>query len=156
MIVLEDLKGIRKLYRKGNGQDRKYRRRLNNWSFYEFQRQVEWKARWEGIPVRYVNPRRTSMLCPRCEGLLQEDTQNRRKLWCNNCSRLMDRDVVASMNVAYKGLTRFINPRGLSGEAMKRNPEGLVILRVDGSQLSLLLYQPQTYRTNNKKDREAY
>ncbi|MDE1729149.1 MAG: IS200/IS605 family accessory protein TnpB-related protein, partial [Thaumarchaeota archaeon] len=37
MIVLEDIKGIRKLYRKGNGQGNKFRRRLNSWSFYELQ-----------------------------------------------------------------------------------------------------------------------
>ncbi|SMH72364.1 IS200/IS605 family accessory protein TnpB-related protein [Candidatus Nitrosotalea okcheonensis] len=31
IIVMEDLKGIRKLYRKGNGQGNKYRRKLNSW-----------------------------------------------------------------------------------------------------------------------------
>ncbi len=134
MIVFEDLKGIRKLYRKGNGQGIKYRRKLNSWSFYELQRQVEYKARWEGIPVRYVNPRRTSMLCPVCGDRLQEDKQNRRKLLCINCSKSMDRDVVASMNIAYKGWARFIHPRGLLVEAVKRNVK-LLILRVDGSQL---------------------
>jgi putative transposase len=37
-IVLEDIRGIRCLYRKGNGQTRKYRRRMNGWSFSEAQR----------------------------------------------------------------------------------------------------------------------
>ncbi|HVC26809.1 MAG TPA: hypothetical protein VND40_01485 [Nitrososphaerales archaeon] len=37
-IVMEDLKGIRRLYRKGNGQGRSYRHRLNSWSYYELQR----------------------------------------------------------------------------------------------------------------------
>jgi putative transposase len=32
-IVLENIEGIRSLYRKGNGQSRKYRRRMNGWSF---------------------------------------------------------------------------------------------------------------------------
>ncbi|MDE1767577.1 MAG: IS200/IS605 family accessory protein TnpB-related protein, partial [Thaumarchaeota archaeon] len=66
MIVLEDIKGIRKLYRKGNGQGNKYRRRLNSWSFYELQRQIQYKASWIGIPVQFVDPRRTSQLCPIC------------------------------------------------------------------------------------------
>lgn len=70
MIVLEDLKGIRKLYRKGNGQGNKYRRKLNSWSFYELQRQITYKAEWEGIPVRFVDPKRTSQLCPICGGRL--------------------------------------------------------------------------------------
>ena len=137
MIVFEDLKGIRKLYKKGNGQGNNYRRKLNSWSFYEFQRQVEYKAKWEGIPVKFVDPKRTSKLCPICEGVLQEDRLNRRKLLCNNCGNLMDRDVVASMNVAHKGWARFTHPRGLPDEAMKGNADRLnpLILRVHGSKL---------------------
>src|SRR5207302_3370692 len=50
-IVLEDIRGIRCLYRKGNGQGRKYRGRMNGWSFSEAQRQLEYKARWRGLPV---------------------------------------------------------------------------------------------------------
>jgi len=122
MIIFEDLKGVRKLYRKGNGQGRKYRRKLNSWSFFELQRQVQYKASWEGIPVRFVNPRRTSILCPRCGKRTQESREHRRKLWCINCMRLMDRDVVASLNIAYKGWTRFIYPRGGTGEAMVPEP----------------------------------
>ncbi|MHB8601779.1 MAG: RNA-guided endonuclease InsQ/TnpB family protein [Nitrosotalea sp.] len=137
MIVFEDLKGIRKLYRKGNGQGNKYRRKLNSWSFYELQRQITYKAEWEGIPVRFVDPKRTSQLCPICGGKLQEDRFHRRKLLCTNCKKSMDRDVIASMNLAYKGWSRFYHPRGLAVEAMNGNLENLrlVILRVDGSKL---------------------
>ena len=137
MIVLEDIKGIRKLYRKGNGQGRKHRRRLNSWSFYELQRQIQYKAAWEGIPVQFVDPRRTSQLCPICGNRTQEGRFQHRKLWCNNCKRSMDRDVVAALNISYKGWSRFCHPRGLSGEAMKGNLDNLqlVILRVDGSKL---------------------
>ncbi|MEM4378824.1 MAG: transposase [Candidatus Nitrosotenuis sp.] len=139
MIVFEDLKGIRKLYKKGNGQGNNYRRKLNSWSFYELQRQVEYKAAWEGIPVKFIDPKRTSKLCPVCGGSLQEDRQNRRKLWCSNCGKYMDRDVVASMNIAYKGWSRFCHPGGLTVEAMKGNvsliTQGTLILRVDGSKL---------------------
>ena len=137
MIVLEEIKGIRKLYRKGNSQGNKFRRKLNSWSFYELQRQIQYKASWEGIPVRLVNPRRTSQLCPVCGDRIQEDRLHRRKLWCSNCKRAMDRDVVAALNISYKGWSRFCHPRGLSDEAMKRNVETLqpLILRVDGSKL---------------------
>ena len=50
-IALEDLKGIRKLYRKGNGQGTNFRARLNSWAFGEFQRQIEYKAKREGLTV---------------------------------------------------------------------------------------------------------
>jgi putative transposase len=116
-IAFENLKGMRKLYRKGNGQGNKYRRKMNGWQFYELQRQIQYKAEWEGVPVLFVDPKRTSMLCPVCGKRIQEDRQNRRKLWCNNCMKSMDRDVVASLNIAYKGWARFTHPRGDTGEA---------------------------------------
>ena len=112
IIVFEDLKGIRKLYRKGNGQGNKYRGKLNGWQFYELQRQIEYKAKWVGIPVVFIDPKRTSKLCPICGDRIQEDKQNRRKLLCINCGKSMDRDVVASMNIAHKAWSRFNHARG--------------------------------------------
>ncbi len=47
-IVMEDLKGIRKLYRRGNGQGKSYRGRMNSWTFYEIQRQIKYKAEMGG------------------------------------------------------------------------------------------------------------
>lgn len=139
LIVLEDIKGIRKLYRKGNGQGNKCRAMMNSWPFYELQRQVQYKSKWEGIPVIFVSPVRTSILCPICGSRTQEDQYQHRQLWCSSCKKSMDRDVVAAMNISYKGLQRFCNPSGLSDEAMRRNLDNAmpVILRVDGSKLSL-------------------
>lgn len=138
MIIFEDLKGIRKLYRKGNGQGNKHRRKLNSWSFYELQRQVEYKAKWEGVPVRFIDPKCTSKLCPRCGKRLQEDRERRRDLWCGNCKRWQDRDVVASMNIAYKGWARFIHPKGDANEAMvqeRGTTQEPLILKVNASKL---------------------
>ena len=136
-IVFEDLKDIRRLYRNGNGQGNKYRRRLNSWSFYELQRQIQYKASWEGILVGFVDPKRTSQICPICGDRIQEDGLHRRKLLCINCGRSTDRDVIASMNIAHKGWSRFCHPRGLSDETMKWNSDNLqpIILRVNGSKL---------------------
>jgi len=139
MIILEDIKGIRRLYKKGNGQGNKHRAMMNSWPFYELQRQVQYKSAWEGIPVRFVSPVRTSILCPICGSRTQEDRYRYRQLWCSSCKRSMDRDVVASMNISYKGLQKFCNPSGLSEEAMKGNLGDVmpIILRVDGSKLGL-------------------
>ncbi|MEO9309349.1 MAG: IS200/IS605 family accessory protein TnpB-related protein, partial [Nitrososphaera sp.] len=70
-IILEDIKGIRKLYRKGNCHGNKFRRKMNSWSFYEFQRQLQYKAAWGGVPVMFVDPKRISQLCPVCGGTLK-------------------------------------------------------------------------------------
>jgi putative transposase len=134
-IIFEDLNGIRKLYRKGNGQGNKFRRKLNSWSHYELERQTSYKAAWDGVPFYKIDPRCTSTLCPACGGRLQGDRQRHRDLWCGSCRRWRDRDVVAAMNIACKGLHRFCNPQGDAGEAMRGNLEEPAILRVDVSKL---------------------
>jgi len=102
-IVLENIHGIRALYRKGNGQGRRYRGRMNGWSFGEVQRQIEYKARWAGLPIIRLSRRETrgsSVTCPRCGERLQSDKRLERKLWCGRCRIVMDRDRVAAVNLA--------------------------------------------------------
>ncbi len=113
-IVLENIEGIRSLYRKGNGQGRKYRGRMNGWSFGEAQRQIEYKARWAGLPVIRLSrseTRGSSVTCPRCGERLQSDKRLERKLWCSNCRVVMDRDMVAAVNLSRQGRVRFARSR---------------------------------------------
>jgi len=139
-IALEDIKGIRKLYRKGNGQGSDYRARLNSWAFREFQRQIQYKAKSEGLTVIHVNASGTSARCSVCGNKMFPEES--RMLYCPNCKRRIDRDENAAINIRKRGLeklfsTRF-KPIGLPDEAMKGNPvkelTTEVILRVDGSQ----------------------
>jgi putative transposase len=96
-IVMEKLKGIRRLYRRGNGQGKSYRGRMNSWTFREFQRQVEYKAAWAGVQVIHVNARGTSSKCPNCgTSLIRLEG---RKLMCPSCMEIEDRDVIASRNI---------------------------------------------------------
>ena len=146
-IVLENIQGIRCLYRKDNGQNRKYRGRMNSWSFGEAQRQIEYKAQWVGLPIIRLSRRDTrgsSMSCPRCGERLQSDKRLRRKLWCSNCRIVMDRDMVAAVNLARRGRVRFARSRppipleaqGRAGEAVKGNPTPTVIPGVDAPKLT--------------------
>lgn len=128
-IVMEKLKGIRKLYRKGNGQGRQYRSRMNSWSFYELQRQIEYKAKWEGIPIIYVSGWGTSKRCSICGCAMCTVPEENRVLRCPIHGSI-DRDVNASINILNRG-ERFA-PFGVTSEAMvsvKRRP-------VDVTQLS--------------------
>jgi len=134
-IVMERLTGIRRLYRRGNFQSRNYRARMNSWSFGLLQRQIEYKARWEGVKVIYVPARNTSKRCSICGYKTLESTH--RKLWCPRCGTILDRDENAARNLAAGGL-RF-SPNGPPGEAMveERDPENTtLILKVDGGKLS--------------------
>jgi putative transposase len=146
-IVLENIEGIRSLYRKGNGQGRKYRGRMNGWSFSEAQRQIEYKARWVGLPVIRLSRRETrgsSITCPRCGERLQSDKRLRRKLWCSSCRVVMDRDMVAAVNLSRRGRVRFarsrppimIEAQGGAVEAVMGNPTPMVIPGVDAPKLT--------------------
>lgn len=133
---MEDLKGLRKLYHRGNGQGNDYRARLNSWSYYELQRQIEYKARWEGIPVIYVTARGTSVNCSICGSKTYPN--ERRTLYCPNCKVSFDRDENAAKNILAKGAVTFAAD-GRPFEAMKGNAEHdgePLILRVDGRQLT--------------------
>ena len=129
-IAMEDLEGIRKLYRKGNGQGANYRARLNSWSYYELQREIEYKSKWDGIPVIYVAARGTSAKCSMC-GSKTIPNENR-TLYCPACKTQTDRDVNAAKNILARGVLRF-GTDGPSGEAMVEEPEGsaTAILTVD-------------------------
>ncbi|MDE1852478.1 MAG: transposase [Thaumarchaeota archaeon] len=113
-IKMERLTGIRRLYRKGNHQGTSFRGRMNSWTFREIQRQVEYKATWEGIPVAYVSPRGTSQICL-CGSRVA--TLAERKLYCPGCDRIWDRDELASKNVMAAPLVRAARPS-------KRGDEG--------------------------------
>src|SRR3989441_3703347 len=146
-IVLEDIRGIRCLYRRGNGQGRVYRRKMNGWSFGEAQRQIEYKARWIGLPVIRLSRRETSgssVTCPRCGERLQSDKRLERKLWCGKCRIVMDRDKVTAVNLAWRGRVRVARSRppiileaqGGADEAVMGNPTPMVIPGVDAPKLT--------------------
>jgi putative transposase len=144
-IVFEDIKHIRQLYRHGNYQGPDHRFKMNSWPYHELERQIKYKAAWEGIPVIQLfksETRGTSKLCPLCGKRTQEaprdDSERRRQLWCESCKRWLDRDVVAAMNIAYKGLLRFGSPQGAAGEAMvqEQGRKEPIILKVDAAKLS--------------------
>jgi len=131
-IVMEKLTGIRKLYRKGNWQGRGYRGMMNSWSYYELQRQIEYKAHWEGILVTYVNPYGTSVKCSICGSRMKPEEN--RKLKCRSCGFMVDRDVNAARNILARGV-RFA-PFASACEPMVQEPQRRVILKVDADELT--------------------
>jgi putative transposase len=140
-IVLEDIRGLRNLYKKGNYQSRNFRARMNSVPWGEVKSQIEYKAAWEGVPVIHLTKsetRGTSSLCYQCGERLQGNRSKPRQLWCQKCKRWLDRDLVAVMNISRKGWLRFGQSKGEAGEAMVQE-RGLFpppILKVDASKLS--------------------
>jgi len=103
-IVMEQLTGMRRLYQRGNWQGRRYRSRMNSWSYAELQRQIEYKARWEGLPVIYVYPHGTSVKCSMCGSRMARKPEENRLLHCPKCGVSVDHDVNAARNILARGV----------------------------------------------------
>jgi transposase len=132
MCLAVPRQGIRKLYKKGNGQGRKFRGRMNSWSFYELQRQLEYKARWLGLPVKYVRASGTSSKCAACGSKMVPEEH--RTLFRPCCNVAVDRDVNAAKNILARGT--WVVPDAVQGEAMKqsKDAERIVLSQVSSQQ----------------------
>jgi len=116
---------------------------MNSWPFAELKRLVEYKAAWEGVPVLTLSvkqTRGTTISCYRCGERLQDGGRDRpRQLWCQQCKKWYERDMVAVINISRRGRLRFDRSKGGAGEAMMQEREcrDPLLLRVDASKLSL-------------------
>ena len=117
VVVLEDLDKLRS---RVNGSKR-FNKRLTLWAYRRIQSYMHYKALIEGLKVAYVNPRGTSRVSPK-GGKLEFINYKWAKL---PDGRIITRDIVASWNIALRGLnlpTQDVRLRG-SMEASKA-PEG--------------------------------
>jgi len=87
--ILEDLKNIKDRILDGS----KVNRKLSKWNCRTFQFMLEYKLKWFGLPVKYVNPANSSRTCPFCSGRLS--AYRGRFMKCDRCGFVQDRDVVA-------------------------------------------------------------
>ena len=73
---------------------------LRNWSYYQLQQYIEYKADREGIKVRYVNPAYTSQTCSRCGNVDKENRKEQEKFKCTKCGHKLNADHNAAINIA--------------------------------------------------------
>jgi putative transposase len=113
LIVLEDLN---KLKARTNGS-RKFNKRLALWAYRRIQGYIHYKALIKGIRTLYVTPRNTSRTSP-IRGRLE--FINYRWVRLPN-DVVTTRDIVASWNIALRGLNLLTRDVGLRGsvEALK-------------------------------------
>ncbi|MGF7033433.1 IS605 OrfB family transposase [Paenibacillus mucilaginosus] len=91
VIKLEKLAGIRKTTR----TSRKNAKNLHNWSFYQLQQFITYKAALAGIKVVEVDPAYTSQTCPSCG---QHNKAKDRTYQCA-CGYAAHRDRVGAINI---------------------------------------------------------
>ena len=131
-FVFEDLTNIRKDGRKkkyrsggrnskrdedkasniGNNRSKRFRTDINRWPYGLFQRFVEYKSDNRTL---YIDPEGTSSECPVCGGKLEHPVWKQSK--CNTCGATFDRDRLASLSIAVRGLHLCGTPFTVSGSA---------------------------------------
>lgn len=102
IFILEDLTGIRPTLERVH---HKYRYIQVSWSFYDFQKKLEYKALMHGQKVIYVDPHYTSQKCPRC-GHTAKSNRNKKKhsFECRNCGYRSNDDRIGAINLYDKGV----------------------------------------------------
>lgn len=96
---------------------------IQEMSWYEFVRLLEYKAKWYGrnlIKIDRFYP--SSKTCNHC-GYIKQDLSLKDRFWiCPKCNEELDRDYNAAINILKRGRNCLIKPTELSGsntEAMK-------------------------------------
>jgi IS605 OrfB family transposase len=100
MFALEDLNSIRVQKRRGADANRK----LNSWSFYQFEQFLRYKAEAFGKRVVLVDSRYTSQKCSRC-GHTYKGNRNGPDFLCRKCGLHIHSDLNASRNIAHAGIS---------------------------------------------------
>ncbi|MFF5710790.1 RNA-guided endonuclease InsQ/TnpB family protein [Streptomyces sp. NPDC012756] len=98
-IALEDLSGIRQRVTAKKDQ----RARLHSWAFAQLGRFVEYKARREGVPVVFVDPRNTSRQCSECKHTPRTNRVTQARFVCRSCGAVLHADHNGSRNIAHRG-----------------------------------------------------
>ena len=149
-IIMENLTGIRKLYKRGNGQGKNYRGRMNSWAFREMQRQIEYKENWNCLPVMYESAWGTSSKHSVCGSRMVRIPEESRMLRCPKCNVTVDRHVDAARSILARGVR--LTPYGLPVEAMKGNPLDLMVIPVaDGSKNQTVIHQSHSVPRSEAK-----
>ena len=91
-LVMENLKGIRR-----GKRGKRFNYWINNWSFFQLQNFITYKANRNGISVIKVNPFHTSQRCSRCGNL---GSRIKHLFTCLHCNYSLNSDLNASFNLA--------------------------------------------------------
>jgi len=92
IIKMEDLSGMPKERRKFSV--------LKDWTYFELQSMIEYKAKLEGIKVIKVKAAYTSQTCSKCGCVDKESRRTQAEFCCTKCGHTMNADHNAALNIA--------------------------------------------------------
>lgn len=73
---------------------------LRNWSYYQLQQYITYKANMVGIEVRKVNPYHTSQICSCCGHWEEGQRKDQAHFVCGSCGKELNADFNAARNIA--------------------------------------------------------
>lgn len=97
-IQMEDLSGIT------NHKDRF----LKNWTYYDLQQKIKFKAKSNGIDVVMISPKYTSQRCSECGCICERNHPEQKTFSCVSCGYTTNADFNAARNIAIKGIDKII------------------------------------------------
>lgn len=103
VICLEDLQ-VKKIR-----QNKYLSQSVSDVGWYEFRRQLEYKAKWYGRTISFVDKwYPSSQICSNCGNNTGKKSLDIREFDCPYCGKHHDRDINASINILHEGL-RILN-----------------------------------------------
>lgn len=98
-IQMENLSGIT------SGKQPRF---LKNWTYYDLQQKISYKAAAEGINVVLIDPRYTSQRCSKCGNIHADNRQSQSEFVCTECGYSENADYNAAKNIATKDIEKII------------------------------------------------
>jgi putative transposase len=99
-IQMEDLAGF------PTHQKNKF---LDNWSYYDLQQKIEYKANEHGIKVNFIKPQYTSQRCNECGYIHMDNRKTQAEFKCVKCGHKSNADINAAKNIAILGIEQVID-----------------------------------------------
>ena len=90
------LEKLSKMNKKKHGK--RFNRKIANWSYYQLEQLIIYKAEAIGKKVEYVDPRFTSQRCNSC-GHIARKNRNGDKFLCEKCGHVDGADINAAKNI---------------------------------------------------------
>lgn len=87
----------------------KANRFLKNWSYFDLQTKIEYKAKEQGINVVYIQPYYTSKRCSKCGFIHENNRVTQANFKCLSCGYTENADYNASQNIAIRDIDKIIS-----------------------------------------------
>lgn len=81
---------------------------LKNWTYFDLQTKIEYKAKEAGIAIVYIEPRYTSQRCSKCGYIDRENRPAQSRFICQKCAFQENADYNASQNISIRNIDKII------------------------------------------------